>query len=110
MNDQPPSHTSEDLTLSDDQRGKLLEFVAQFDLLYGDADFDCQAEWSDAELLALALRAAEILGFEGDALERFFCDEFGVAGITEGDLGTLINIVTVADVENRIRAAAGGRN
>ena len=101
---------SDDFTLSESQRTKLIAFVEQFDATFSDGSFDTAAEWTDPELLALALRAAEILGFEGAALEQFFCDEFGVAGISEGDLGTLISIAMLADVENRIRCAAGGRN
>jgi hypothetical protein len=39
---------------------------------------------------SLALRAAEILGFQGAALERFFCDEFGVEGVTGNTLGAML--------------------
>jgi hypothetical protein len=101
---------SDEFELSESQRTKLLNFIEQFDQLYGDADFDVKAEWSTPELLALALRAAEILGYQGDALERFFCKEFDVAGVTGNILGVALACAMMLDVENRIRAAAGGRN
>jgi hypothetical protein len=101
---------SDDFTLSADQRTKLLTFISRFDQIYGDADFDVKAEWSTPELLALALRVAEILGFEGEHLEQFFCDEFGVAGMTDGALGDMLAIAMSVDVESRVKAAAGGRN
>src|SRR5882762_11071975 len=98
---------SDEFELSDDQRGKLINFVARFDQLHGDGGFDVKAEWSDAELLALALRAAEILGFEGEALEQFFVKEFGVAGVTGDTLGVALACAKMLDVELRVRAAAG---
>jgi len=101
---------SDEFELSDDQRGKLINFVARFDQLHGDGGFDVKAEWSDAELLALALRAAEILGFEGEALERFFVKEFGVAGVTKGDLEPMLAVAMIADFEKRLRCAGGGKN
>jgi hypothetical protein len=101
---------SEEFELSDSERGKLLAFIKQFDQVFGDADFDAKAEWSTPELLALALRAAQILGYQGDALERFFAKEFDVAGVTEGDLDTMLAVAMMVDVEHRIRVAAGGRN
>jgi hypothetical protein len=101
---------SDEFELSDDQRAKLLSFIERFDQLYGDGDFDSEVEWSDPELLALGLRASEILGFEGDALEQFFAKEFDIAGIGKGDLETMLAIAMCVDVENRIRVAAGGKN
>jgi hypothetical protein len=96
--------------LSQDQRAKLFSFVEQFDAIFGDDDFDRNAEWSTPELLALGLRAAEILGYSGQDLEQFFAKEFDVAGVTEGDLDTMLAVAMQTDVEKRIRCAAGGRN
>jgi hypothetical protein len=97
--------------LSSEQREKLLEFIEQFDQCYNDGSFDKGAQWNDAELLALGLRVAEILGFEGESLERLFYDEFGVSGMgDEGAIGDMLAIAMRVDVENRIRCAGGGRN
>jgi hypothetical protein len=101
---------SDESELSDLQRTALLDFVATADATIGAGDFDQQAEWTDAELMALSLRAASLLGFAGDRLEQLFRREFGVSGVTEGDLDTLLAVIMLADVETRIKAAAGGKN
>jgi hypothetical protein len=102
---------SDEFELSDDQRAKLLSFIVRFDQLYGDGDFDAQAEWSTAELLALSLRAAEILGYSGQDLEQFFAKEFDVAGLGESEvINDMLVCAMMVDVEHRIRVAAGGRN
>ena len=92
------------------QRSKLLEFVHQFDRTYGDSSFNPQDEFSDAGLIALALRAAELLDFRGEALERFFEHEFALSGISQGELETMLSIALLVDAERRVRCAAGGRN
>jgi hypothetical protein len=92
------------------QRSKLTEFVHQFDRTYGDSSFDPQDEFSDPAIIALALRAAELLDFRGEALERFFEHEFALIGICLGELETVLSIALLADSERRIRYAAGGRN
>jgi ABC-type lipoprotein release transport system permease subunit len=52
----------------------------------------------------------QLLGYEDTSLERLFEREFAITGVTGGDLGTWLAVVMLADVENRIKAAAGGRN
>ena len=102
---------SDEFELSDDQRAKLLSFIERFDQLYGDGDFDAKAEWSTPELLALSLRAAEILGYSGQDLEQFFAKEFDVAGLGESEvINDMLVCAMMVDVEHRIRVAAGGRN
>jgi hypothetical protein len=97
--------------LSDDQRAKLIEFIMRFDQIFGDGDFDAKAEWSTPELLALSLRAAEILGYSGQDLEQFFAKEFDVAGLGESEvINDMLVCAMLVDVEHRIRVAAGGRN
>jgi hypothetical protein len=97
--------------LSSEQREKLLEFVEQFDQCFSDGSFDKDYAWPDVELIALALRVAEILGFEGETLEQFFCNEFGIAEMgAPGALADMLAIAIRYDVEERIRVAAGGRN
>ena len=92
------------------QRSKLLEFVHQFDRTYGDSSFNPQDKFSDAGLIALALRAAELLDFRGEALERFFEHEFALSGISQGELETMLSLAMLIDAERRICCAAGGRN
>jgi hypothetical protein len=104
------STTEPPFELLDWQRTKLIKFVHQFDKTYGDSSFDPQEEFTDPEILALALRVAELLDFQGEALEQFFERQFGLVGINEDDLGTMFSIAMLLDVENRIRCAAGGRN
>jgi hypothetical protein len=89
---------------------KLIEFVMQFDLTYGDGDFDPAADYSDPRLIALALRAAQLMGLGEQELEQFFEQEFGLAGLTGDHLETILAITMLIDAENRVRCAAGGRN
>jgi len=97
--------------LSDSQRTKLIAFIVRFDQLYGDGDFEAKAKWSTPELLALALRAAEILGYSGQDLEQFFAKEFDVTGLGESEvINDMLVCAMMVDVEHRIRVAAGGRN
>jgi hypothetical protein len=104
---EPPEYLEK---LSTDQRAKLLEFIDRADAVIGNGDFDHSSEWQDCEIMALALRAAQILGYEGEGLEALFQREFGIAGVTEGDLETCLAVLTLVDVERRIRVACGGRN
>jgi hypothetical protein len=92
------------------QRSKLVEFVHQFDRTYGDSSFNPQDKFSDAGLIALALRAAELLDFRGEALERFFEHEFALSGISQGELETVLSMAMLIDAQRRVRCAAGGRN
>ena len=96
--------------LSAGLRGRLLEFISQSDQIIGDGDFDRSREWQDCELMALALRAAQILGYENERLEELFRDKFGIGGVTEGLLGEWLAAVMRLDLERRILVAAGGRN
>jgi hypothetical protein len=96
--------------LSADQREKLLEFIDRADAIIGGGDFDRYSAWTDAEIMALSLRAAQVLGYENEHLEKLFQREFGIAGVTEGQLADWLAVLTLADVEKRIMAAAGGRN
>ena len=96
--------------LSAGLRGRLLEFISQSDQIIGDGDFDRFREWRDSELMALALRAALILGFEENRLEELFRDKFGISDVTEGLLGEWLAAVMRLDLERRIMVAAGGRN
>ena len=105
------SHPEPDLeTLSVDQRAKLLEFIDQADAIIGDGDFDRYAAWTDAEIMALSLRAAQVLGYTNERLEALFQREFGVSGVTEGLLADWLAVILLADAERRIRVACGGRN
>jgi hypothetical protein len=92
------------------QRSKLIEFVFQFDQTYGDSSFNPQDEFSVPALIAMALRAAELMNFRGEALERFFKDEFALVGISQGELETVLSIALLVDAERRVRCAGGGRN
>ena len=96
--------------LSTDQRTKLLTFIERADAIIGDGDFDSGAEWTDAKILALSLRSAGILGFTDDRLEQLFRVEFGIAGVTEDELGDWLAVIMLVDAERRILAGAGGRN
>jgi hypothetical protein len=95
-------------TLSIDQRAKLLEFIDQADAIIGDGDFDRYDRWEDCELLASALRAAHVLGFEGISLDQLFRREFGITDITSGGLGDWIAYFAIVDAERMIRVACGG--
>jgi hypothetical protein len=96
--------------LLDWQRSRLVEFVVQFDLIYGEGDFASDAEYTTPGLIALALRGAQLIGFEGAWLEQFFEHEFGLAGTNDGELETALSLPMLLDVEKRVRCAAGGRN
>lgn len=109
MSDLPAPEYSEEL--SSEQRARLLTFVEQFDQCFSDGEFDQGAELDDIELIALSLRIAEILGYAGESLERFFCDEFGVSGMgDEGPIGDILAIAMRVDGEQRLLCKAGGRN
>jgi hypothetical protein len=58
--------------LSDEQRTDLCHFISVVDAIVGDGSFDQEAEFSDPELMAFAIRGATLLGFEGAALEALF--------------------------------------
>jgi hypothetical protein len=96
--------------LSTEQRAKLLEFIDRAEAITGDHSFDCDDTWMDARLMPLSLRAAQVLGYTGWRLEELFCAEFGIAGVTEGQLGEWLDVAMMFDVERRILIAAGGRN
>jgi hypothetical protein len=108
-NNLPPGSPEYLDKLSVDQRSKLLEFVVRADAIIGDGDFD-RNEWTDAELMALSLRSAQVLGYEGRRLESLFEREFGIAGVTEGQLGDWLAVLLLEDAERKILVAAGGRN
>jgi hypothetical protein len=96
--------------LSSEQREKLLNFIDQAGHIFGGTDFGRYDRAEDCGIMALALRTALILGFEGESLEHLFRREFGIADITEGVLETWLAVITMIDIEKRIRCAAGGRN
>jgi hypothetical protein len=99
--------------LSSDQREKLIEFLTQADAIIGSRGFDCYDydEWRDCEIIACALRRAQTLGFENERLEELFQREFGIAGVTEGQLiADWLAVLLLADAERRILVACGGRN
>jgi hypothetical protein len=104
------SPQAEPFELLEWQRSKLVEFVHQFDRTYGDSSFDPQDEFSDPAIIARALRAAELMNFQGEALERFFEHEFALIGISQGELKTVLALAQLADAERRVRCAGGGRN
>ena len=111
MSQPPPESKTEEFALSEEQRSKLLGFIERFDKAFSDGSFEKEHAWSDVELLALGLRVAELLGFEGEALERLFCDEFNVEGIgEEGVLSTALSIAMMVDAEQRLLCACGGKN
>jgi hypothetical protein len=96
--------------LLDWQQARLVEFVVQFDQIYGDGGFDLDADRTAPKLIALALRGAQLIGLEEAELEQFFEHEFGLVGIVQGELETMLSVAMILDVENRVRCAAGGRN
>ena len=96
--------------LSGAQREKLLEFIDRADAIIGGGDFDRYSAWTDAEIMALSLRAAQVLGYENEHLEKLFQREFGIAGVTEGLLADWLAVIMLADAERRIQVAAGGHN
>jgi hypothetical protein len=49
--------------------------------------FGRDAEFCDAELLALALRSCLRSGIDPSKLDQFFADQFGNAEISQGELG-----------------------
>jgi hypothetical protein len=96
--------------LSGSQRSALIEFLTQADAIIGNEGFDCYDydEWRDCEIIACALRRAQVLGFENERLEQLFQREFGVAGVTEeGLLADWLGLILLADAEKRIMVAAG---
>ena len=95
----------EQLSLS--QRETLLAFISRADAIIGNYTFTAQ---TDAEILALSLRGAHILGYENDRLEELFRDEFWIVGVTEGLLAEWLAVVMRLDFERRILVAAGGLN
>jgi hypothetical protein len=109
MNTEAPEYLE---TLSTDQRSKLLAFIERADAIIGDGDFDPDPDdaWTDAELMALSLRGAQVLSFSGERLEELFRVEFNIAGVTEGQLGDWLAVIMPLDAERRVLAAAGGRN
>jgi hypothetical protein len=96
--------------LSDSQRAKLLEFIGRADAIIGDHSSPRYDEWTDAEIMALSLRVAQILGFEDGRLEELFSDEFGLSGVTEDQLADWLAVIMLADIEKKIKVACGGRN
>ena len=93
-----------------DQRVKLFEFIDRAHQILGDCFFDRYDTRMDAGIVALALRAALIFGYENNRLAELFRDEFGVGGVTVDLLGEWLAALDLVDVEKRIMAAAGGRN
>ena len=103
--------SAEDLfELSQWQQWKLLDFIDRFDQTYGEGSFDPDADYSDPGLIALALRAAELMGFQDAEIEQLFETEFELTGLTGGDLEKMLAITMLSDAEKRILVAAGGRN
>jgi hypothetical protein len=96
--------------LSDRQHTDLRHFISVVDAVVGDSAFDPEAEFSDPELMAIAIRGATLLGYEGPALEELFQREFEITGVTADDLGDWLAVIMMADTERRIRSAAGGKN
>jgi hypothetical protein len=107
MNTPEPPEYLEKLSL--DQRAKLIQFLDQTDAIIGNEDSD-RDEWRNAEIIAHALRRAQVLGYEGERLEELFQREFGIAGVIEDQLGDWLSLLSRADVEKRILVACGGRN
>jgi hypothetical protein len=109
-NNLPPESPEYLDKLSVDQRSKLLEFIDRFGQTYGDGDFDPGADYSDPGLVALALRCSQMTGVGNQELEQFFEQEFGLVGITGGDLGTMLALARLLDAENLVTHSAGGRS
>jgi hypothetical protein len=113
---EPPEYLE---TLSPDQRDRMIAFLSRVDATTG-YTFNSGTDLSDlehlggalfdADLIARGLRAAQLLGYEGYSFQRFFEQEFGIGGVTEGNLGDWLSLLSLADVEKRIFCAAGGRN
>jgi len=72
--------------------------------------FERDEELSDEALLALALRAAELLGMEEEEISEFFEREFNLAGMTGGPIGTALAFGMLIDAARRLQARGGGRN
>ncbi len=102
---------ADEFELSALQRTALLDFITRADATSGDGSFDPRAEYAgDAVLIATALRAGLLLGYDAAGLEALFRREFEISGITEGVLGSVMGLAMLADTEGRLRAAAGGKN
>ena len=101
---------SDEFELSEPQRTNLSHFISVVDAVVGDGTFDAEQELSDPELMAMAIRGATLLGYEGAALEELCQREFEIAGVTEGDLETWLAVIMMADTERQILYAAGGKN
>ena len=97
-------------TLSTDQREKLIEFLTQADAIIGNEDSERYDEWYDAEIIARGLRVAQTLGYEGERLEALFRREFWIADVNKNQFGGWLAVLSLVDVEERIRVACGGRN
>jgi hypothetical protein len=105
MSSEPPEYLEK---FSTNQREKLFEFIGRADAIIGEGSFDSQDTWTDAELMALSLRVAQILGYENQRLEELFSGEFGLSGVTEGQLADWLTIIMLVDLERRIKVACGG--
>jgi hypothetical protein len=101
---------SEDFQLSDFQRGRLFSFLELSDQIYSDGTFERDESLSDEEILALALRAAELLGMEQEEISEFFEREFDIAGMTGGPIGTALAIGMLIDADRWLVSRCGGRN
>jgi hypothetical protein len=100
----------EDFQLSDLQRGRLFDFLEVTDQLFRDGTFERDEQLCDEAILALALRAAELLGMEQEEIWEFFEREFDITGMTGDPIGTALAFAMLIDAERRLQARAGGRN
>ena len=102
--------------LSAEQRDKLIAFLSRADAIIG-YTFNSGTDLSDLEhlgdalfdtdLIGRALRRAQVLGYEGEQLEELFRREFGIAEVNKNQLADWLAVLTLVDVEERIRVAGG---
>ena len=98
------------LPITDLQRSGLLDFIIEADHVIGDGSFDPTDEFSDYEVILQALLAAHFIGIDPERMNAFFHEQFGLAAVNQKAFDQLLAIVMRDNVEQKIKAAAGGRN
>jgi hypothetical protein len=99
-----------DEQLSDQQRRKLYAFLDRSHLLVIGQTFIRDMELDDAELISCALWASQYLNLDPDKLDRFFEERFGLFDITQGEYGTWLAQMLLANAENVLIERCGGPN
>lgn len=103
---------SDEFELSVRQRLALFTFIGRVQATLGSDEnlSSPRDDWTDAALIATALRAGLLLGHDTAGLEALFRREFGLAVVTGGILGDMLSAAMLAGLEDQLRAAGGGKN